>query len=104
MNGMLGRKVEMTQVFDDQGRLVPVTVILAGPCVVTQVKAADRDGYVAVQLGLVERRSRKKVSKAIKGICVKADVAPLKSFAEFPLPKDAEPPARGAQVLCSIFR
>jgi large subunit ribosomal protein L3 len=103
MNGMLGRKIEMTQVFDDQGRLVPVTLIQAGPCVVTQVKTTANDGYEAVQLGLVERRSRKKISKAIRGLCEKADVAPIKTFAEFQVAPGTEPPVRGAQVLCSMF-
>lgn len=103
MDGMLGRKIEMTQVFDDLGRLVPVTLIKAGPCVVTQVKTMDKDGYVAVQLGLVERRSRKKIGKALTGICEKADVAPLKSFGEFRLDEGEEPPSRGSQVSCGMF-
>ena len=103
MDGILGRKIEMTQVFDDQGRLVPVTLIKAGPCVVTQVRTAERDGYSAVQIGLVERVSRKKVGKAIRGICEKADVAPLKTFAEFRLRPGQEPPAHGAKILCDIF-
>ena len=103
MDGMLGRKIEMTQVFDGLGRLVPVTLIKAGPCVVTQVKTMDTDGYVAVQLGLVERRSRRKIGKAITGICEKAEVAPLKSFGEFGLDKDEEAPLRGSQVSCGMF-
>ena len=103
MDGILGRKVEMTQVFDDQGRLVPVTLIKAGPCVVTQVRTPETDGYSAVQLGLVERVSRKKISKAVKGHCAKADAAPLKTFGEFRLESGGEAPARGAQVSCGIF-
>lgn len=103
MNGILGRKIEMTQWFDPTGRLIPVTLIKAGPCVVTQVKTSETDGYSAVQLGLVERRSRRSITKAIKGICEKADVAPLKTFGEFRLESGQEAPARGAQVLCSIF-
>ncbi len=51
MKGIIGKKVGMTQVFDDNGNAVPVTVIQAGPCYVTQVRTADKDGYVAVQLG-----------------------------------------------------
>ncbi len=102
MDGILGRKIEMSQVFDDRGRLVPVTLIQAGPCVVTQVKTGATDGYDAVQVGLVERRSRRKISKAIKGICEKADVAPLKTFGEFRV-ADAASATVGAQVLCSIF-
>lgn len=103
MNGMLGRKVEMTQVFDDRGRLIGVTLIKTGPCVVTQVKTPDRDGYSAVQVGLVERSSRTKLSKALKGICDKAGVAPLKVFGEFSVKEGAEAPTLGTQVLCDIF-
>ncbi|MBU0495802.1 MAG: 50S ribosomal protein L3 [Chloroflexi bacterium] len=60
IKGILGRKVGMTQVFDERGLVIPVTVIEAGPCVVTQVKTADRDGYAAVQLGFgaVKRLNR----------------------------------------------
>lgn len=104
MNGIIGRKLEMTQVFDEEGRLVPVTLIQAGPCVVTQVKSADTDGYAAVQVGLVERRSRKKINKALRGVAAKADVAPLKNFAEFRLAEGEEAPAQGAQVLCDLFQ
>ena len=105
MNGILGRKIEMSQVFDDQGRLVPVTLIQAGPCVVTQVKTKATDGYDAVQVGLVERRSRRKISKAIKGICDKAEIAPIKTFGEFRLDEAAaaSAPERGAQISCSMF-
>ena len=104
MNGIIGRKIEMTQVFDEEGRLVPVTLIQAGPCVVTQVKTTETDGYTAVQVGLVERRSRKKINKALKGVAAKADVAPLKNFAEFRLADGEEAPERGAQVLCDQFQ
>ena len=94
LNGIIGRKLEMTQMFDEDGRLQPVTLIAAGPCVVTQVKTEANDGYRAVQLGLVERCSRKKISKAVIGVCEKANLAPLKNFAEFRLPEGgAEPEA-----------
>jgi large subunit ribosomal protein L3 len=56
MKGILGRKVGMTQIFDDQGEVVPVTVIEAGPCFVTQVRSEERDGYAAVQLGMEETK------------------------------------------------
>ena len=104
MNGIIGRKLEMTQVFDEDGKLVPVTLIKAGPCVVTQVKSEETDGYRAVQVGLVERRSRKKISGALKGIAKKADVAPLKAFAEFRLKDGDDAPELGAQVLCDVFQ
>jgi large subunit ribosomal protein L3 len=103
MKGILGRKVEMSQVFDDQGRLVPVTLIQCGPCVVTQVKTPDTDGYSAVQLGLVERRSRRRITNALKGIATKAEVAPVKTFGEFRLAQGEAAPERGSQVLCDIF-
>src|SRR5689334_19222983 len=54
MKGILGKKVGMTQVFDTDGKVVPVTVIQAGPCFVTQIRSAERDGYTAVQLGFEE--------------------------------------------------
>jgi large subunit ribosomal protein L3 len=94
----------MTQVFDPEGRLVPVTLIQAGPCVVTQVKSTETDGYRAVQVGLVERRSRRRIGKALRGIAEKADVAPLKTFGEFRLADGEEAPERGQQVLCDIFQ
>lgn len=103
MNGILGKKLEMTQVFDDEGRLVPVTLVEAGPCVVTQVKTPETDGYSAVQVGLVERRSRKKIPKALKGIAEKASVAPLKRFKEFRLADGEEAPELGQQVLADVF-
>lgn len=59
MNGIIGRKVGMTQVFDETGRVIPVTVIEAGPCFVTQVKAPDSDGYSAIQLGFDDVEPRK---------------------------------------------
>jgi len=62
--GLLGRKLGMTRIFDDRGRMVPVTVIEAGPCYVTQIKTADRDGYNAVQMGF---RMAKKLNKPSRG-------------------------------------
>ena len=53
VRGILGKKIGMTQIFDDDGRVVPVTIVQAGPCVVVQRKSTERDGYEAVQLGLV---------------------------------------------------
>jgi large subunit ribosomal protein L3 len=67
VEGIIGRKVGMTQVYADDGRAIPVTVIAAGPCVVVQRKSKDKDGYTSVQLGLVEDRKVKRVTKAMKG-------------------------------------
>ena len=67
VNGIIGRKIGMTQVFDEDGTVTPVTVIKAGPCVVVQKKTVNSDGYEAVQLGFVEDRPPKKVTKPMKG-------------------------------------
>jgi len=67
VEGIIGRKVGMTQVYAPDGKALPVTVIAAGPCVVVQRKSKDKDGYSAIQLGLVESRKVKRVSKAMKG-------------------------------------
>jgi len=74
MQGIIGRKVGMTQVYAEDGRAIPVTVIQAGPCVVVQRKTKQKDGYEAVQLGLVEDRKVKKVTKAMAGHFKKADL------------------------------
>jgi large subunit ribosomal protein L3 len=67
LEGIIGRKIGMTQVYAPDGRALPVTVITAGPCVVVQRKSKDKDGYSAVQVGLVEERKIKRVTKAQKG-------------------------------------
>ena len=71
---ILATKVGMTQVFNEDGSLTPVTVLQAGPCVVTQVKTLDKDGYAAVQVGFTDKRE-KLVSKPQKGMFDKAGVA-----------------------------
>jgi large subunit ribosomal protein L3 len=83
VQGIIGRKVGMTQVYADDGRAFPVTVIQAGPCVVVQRKSKDKDGYVAVQLGLVEARKLKRVTKAMKGHFDKAGLPPCRILREF---------------------
>jgi large subunit ribosomal protein L3 len=80
--GIIGKKVGMTQVFADDGRALPVTVIEAGPCVVVQRKSKDKDGYSAVQLGLVEARKVKKVTKPMQGHFAKAGLPPCKVVRE----------------------
>ena len=84
IKGIIGKKLGMTQLFDESGRVVPVTVIEAGPCTVVQKKTVESDGYQAVQLGYGEV-SAKKVNKAAKGHFDKADVAPKKTLREFRL-------------------
>jgi large subunit ribosomal protein L3 len=78
VNGILGRKIGMTQVFDDNGEVHPITVLQAGPCVVTQLKTATKDGYDAAQIGLVEFVKQSKVTKPQAGHFAKQSVAPVR--------------------------
>ena len=82
--GIIGKKIGMTQIFDEIGNVIPVTVIEAGPCVVAQKKTAENDGYDAVQLGFMEVKE-KHLNKAEKGHFEKAGVAPKKHLKEFRL-------------------
>ena len=84
VKGIIGKKVGMTQLFDANGKVIPVTVIEAGPCTVVQKKTVESDGYQAVQLGFGEV-SAKKVNKAAAGHFKKANVAPKKTLREFRL-------------------
>ena len=80
--GITGKKIGMTQLFDEKGMVVPVTVIEAGPCVVVQKKTVESDGYQAVQLGFGEVKANR-LSKPAKGHFEKAGVAPKKTLREF---------------------
>ena len=82
VKGIIGKKVGMTQLFDENGKVIPVTVIEAGPCTVVQKKTVENDGYAAVQFGFGEV-SVKRVTKPLKGHFDKADVAPKKTLREF---------------------
>ena len=82
--GIIGKKIGMTQIFDDKGNVVPVTVVEAGPCVVVQKKTVENDGYEAVQFGFGDVTT-KHVTKALQGHFGKADVAPKKFLREFRL-------------------
>ena len=86
---IIGKKVGMTQIFDESGKVIPVTVVEAGPCVVTQKKTVETDGYTAVQLGYGEV-AEKKLSKPEAGHLKKAGVAPKKHLKEFKLENAAE--------------
>jgi len=102
VRGILGKKVGMTQIFDDEGRVVPVTVVEAGPCVVVQRKSVDTDGYEAVQIGLVEATPRRNAPKPVQGHFAKAGVPPTRYVAEVPIDSDDEVKA-GDAVLADIF-
>lgn len=103
--GILGKKIGMTQVFDEEGRVIPVTALQAGPCVVVQRKTADKDGYEAAQVGLVEFIKPQRVSKPAKGHFDKAGVEPVKFLKEFPLSGAASDEIKaGDRVLASQFK
>ncbi len=82
MPGIIGRKVGMTSIYSAEGKALPCTVIEAGPCVVTQVKTQDRDGYDAVQLGFGDRKE-KNTPNALKGHFKKANTSPKSKLVEF---------------------
>jgi large subunit ribosomal protein L3 len=82
VTGILGKKIGMTQIFDDKGEVHPITVLQAGPCVVTQLKTAARDGYDAAQIGLVEFVKASRMSKAESGHLAKTEAPPVKLIRE----------------------
>lgn len=79
--GIIGKKIGMTQIFDEKGKVIPVTVVEAGPCVVTQKKTVEKDGYAAIQIGFGDVKANK-VTKPLKGHFDKAEVAPKKFLRE----------------------
>jgi large subunit ribosomal protein L3 len=102
ITGLIGKKIGMTQLVQDDGTLVPVTVIQAGPCVVVQKKTTEKDGYESVQLGFVEFVKPKRVNKAMNGHFKKAGSAPVRILREMRVEGD-DSPKPGDKVLCDIF-
>lgn len=98
---ILGEKLGMTQIFDDAGRAIPVTLVQAGPCVVANVRTQERDGYTAVQLGF-GAKNEKRVNKPQKGVFAKAGIAPVRHLVEFRT-DDASSFELGAQITTEIF-
>ena len=80
--GIIGKKIGMTQIFDENGKVVPVTVVEAGPCVVSQKKTVENDGYAAVQIGFGDLKAHK-VKKPMAGHFAKANIAPKRTLREF---------------------
>ena len=80
--GIIGKKIGMTQIFDENGKVVPVTVVEAGPCVVSKKKTVENDGYAAVQIGFGDLKAHK-VKKPMAGHFAKANVAPKRTLREF---------------------
>jgi len=121
VNGLLGRKVGMTQVFTAEGKAVPVTVIEVGPCSVVQRKTEEKDGYDAVQLGYVEKKAARKDTKIKRGeahhrgknepskpvvghFAANGGAAPTRFLSEFRLEADGEEPATGSTLsLSDVF-
>ena len=105
--GILGKKVGMTQIFDERGDIHPVTVLKAGPCVITQLKTLAKDGYEAAQIGYVDFVKASKVNKAMTGHFAKSDVPPVRMMKEVPVEAakagDETAVKAGDRVLVDIF-
>ena len=101
MKSLIGKKLGMTQIFDDEGRMVPVTVIEAGPCSVIQRKTEKADGYEAIQIGFEEQKEHR-VCKPLLGHFKKAGVAPMRSLCEVIVSADDETKA-GDTLTAGIF-
>ena len=101
VKGILGRKLGMTQMWDDNNKIIPVTVIEAGPCVVTQVRTPERDGYSAIQLGFGQIKA-KAVTQPMRGHFAKADVTPRRHLMEIRT-ADASEYELGKDVTADIF-
>jgi large subunit ribosomal protein L3 len=99
MKGLIGKKVGMTQLFDDSGKAVPVTVIEAGPCYVTQVRTVDNDGYQAVQLGYEETKPQRLTGGEL-GHLKKKDLPPLRYLKEFRTNEEIE---EGEKLTVEVF-
>jgi large subunit ribosomal protein L3 len=104
VNGILGIKLGMTQFFADDGTMVPCTVIQAGPCVVVQRRTKQKDGYDAVQLGLVEFIKPKRVTKPMTGHFKKADAAPMRLLGEVRVEDSKDETKVGDRVLVDGFQ
>src|SRR5581483_700784 len=102
MEGILGKKLGMTQVFVDGGAMVPVTVLEVGPCLVVQRKTKETDGYEAVQVGLVEAKTPRNTTQPMQGHFKKAGVAPTRKVAEFHL-GEGEDFKAGDEIKATIF-
>lgn len=102
MAGLLGRKIGMTRIFDEEGNVVPVTVVEAGPCYITQIKTEENDGYSAVQLGYGKVKE-KNLTKPLQGHLKKGSVPPVRRFVEFG-PFDDKEVKLGDAVTVDIFQ
>jgi len=99
MSGLIGKKIGMTSIFDANGKNIPCTVVEVGPCVVTQVKTVEKDGYSAVQLGYDEKKE-KSTPKSLQGHFKKANTTPKRKLVEF---KDIENAQLGDTISIEVF-
>ncbi len=104
IEGMIGIKLGMTQVFSKEGGVIPVTVLKAGPCVVIQKKNRQSDGYEAVQVGFVEPTSERKVSKALLGHFKKSGLSPTRRIREFKILSEGEKISVGDRITAEMFQ
>jgi large subunit ribosomal protein L3 len=102
IEGLIGKKIGITQSFDEQGNVFPVTVIQAGPCTVFQIKTVKKDGYSSIQMGFIEEKGRKRANKPLIGHSEKAGVPPPKILREFRFLEQAEVKV-GDQFFVDIF-
>ena len=102
MKGIIGKKVGMTQIFDENGNVIPVTVIQAGPCYVTQVRTADRDGYIAVQLGFGETKPQR-LTKGQLGHLQRNNLPALRHLREFRIRNGEVDVAEGEEIKATVF-
>lgn len=103
VEGLIGKKIGMTQIFDENGNAIPVTVIKAGPCTVIQKKIKDNDGYFALQLGFIEDKGVKKIKKPYVGHFKKANIPPVKVLREFKFDETIDV-KEGDQIFVDIFK
>lgn len=102
MKGMIGKKIGMTQVFDDNGNVVPVTIIQAGPCHVTQIRNKDKEGYVAVQLGFAETKPTR-LTKGQLGHLKRNNLPALRYLREFRIKDGDVNVAEGQEITVTVF-
>ncbi len=102
MKGIIGKKVGMTQIFDDNGNVIPVTVIQAGPCYVTQVRTAERDGYLAVQLGYGETKPQR-LTQGQLGHLRRNNLPALRYLREFRVKDGGVELQEGQEIRCDVF-
>ena len=103
LEGLIGKKVGMTQLFDEEGNIIPVTVLQVGPCAVVQIKTEERDGYRAAQLTLIEEKPRKRPNRPTEGHYKKSGIPPQRILKEFRILEEGEI-KEGDQYTVEIFQ